>query len=205
MSGEMVPPQYSPSNAARSFTIRGRAKCPRRRARSFDEGVTVSRPSAVGRDVIVTLYTESNFSFRLLVCGSSIDTQLCCLHEATISLIAQINAACKNHLQAVFSYERRNGSFSILPLRHDKRSLTARGRAKCPRRRARSFDEGITKSREKRGFARRLSSFYSLEQSFVFAFSCGFLKPKNNASNRNGDDCKCNRRRYSYSLFSVFP
>ena len=82
MSGEMVPPQYSPSNAARSFTIRGRAKCPRRRARSFDEGVIVSRPSAAGRDVIVTLYTESNFSFRLLVCGSSIDTQLCCLHEA---------------------------------------------------------------------------------------------------------------------------
>ena len=82
MSGEMVPPQYSPSNAARSFTIRGRAKCPRRRARSFDEGVTVSRPSAVGRDVIVTLYTESNFSFRFLVCGSSIDTQLCRLHEA---------------------------------------------------------------------------------------------------------------------------
>ena len=82
MSGEMVPPQYSPSNAARSFTIRGRAKCPRRRARSFDEGFTVSRPNAVGRDVIVTLYTESNFSFRLLVCGSSIDTQLCRLHEA---------------------------------------------------------------------------------------------------------------------------
>ena len=59
-----------------------------------------------------------------------------------------------NRLQAVFSYERRNGSPSILPLRHDKRSLTARGRAKCPRRRARSFDEGVTKSREKRGFAR---------------------------------------------------
>ena len=59
-----------------------------------------------------------------------------------------------NRLQAVFSYERRNGSPSILPLRHDKRSLAARGRAKCPRRRARSFDEGVTKSREKRGFAR---------------------------------------------------
>ena len=32
-----------------------------------------------------------------------------------------------NRLQAVFSYKRRNGSPSILPLRHDKRSLTARG------------------------------------------------------------------------------
>ena len=29
-------------------------------------------------------------------------------------------------------------------------------------------------------------------------------QPENNASNRNGGDCKCNRRRYSYSLFSVF-
>ena len=79
---------------------------------------------------------------------------------------------------------------------HAARSFTIRDRAKCPRRRARSFDEGVTKSRGKRGSARRLSSFYSLEQSFVFAFSCGFLKPKNNASNRNGGDCKCNRRRY---------
>ena len=62
-SGKMVPPQYSPSHAARSFTIRDRAKCPRRRARSFDEGVIVSRPNAVGRDVIVTLYTKSYCSF----------------------------------------------------------------------------------------------------------------------------------------------
>ena len=54
----MVPSQYSPSNAARSLTAHDRAKCPRRRARSFDEGVIVSRPSAVGRDVIVTLYTK---------------------------------------------------------------------------------------------------------------------------------------------------
>ena len=29
--------------------------------------------------------------------------------------------------------------------------------------------------------------------------------PKINASNRNGGDCKCNRRRFSYSLFLVFP
>ena len=43
MSGEMVPPQYSPSHAARSLTAHDRAKCPRRRARSFDEGVTKSR------------------------------------------------------------------------------------------------------------------------------------------------------------------
>ena len=43
MSGEMVPPQYSPSNAVRSLAAHDRAKCPRRRARSFDEGVTKSR------------------------------------------------------------------------------------------------------------------------------------------------------------------
>ena len=49
-SGEMVPPQYSPSHAARSLTAHDRAKCPRRRARSFDEGIIVSRPNAVGRD-----------------------------------------------------------------------------------------------------------------------------------------------------------
>ena len=35
----------------------------------------------------------------------------------------------------------------VLPLRHDKRSLTAHDRAKCPRRRARSFDEGVIASR----------------------------------------------------------
>ena len=36
---------------------------------------------------------------------------------------------------------------------------------------------------------------------------CAALRgnPKINASNRNGGDCKCNRRRFSYSLFSVFP
>ena len=50
MSGEMVPPQYSPSNAARSLTARDRAKCPRRRARSFDEGVPSRAGSAVPRD-----------------------------------------------------------------------------------------------------------------------------------------------------------
>ena len=57
-------------------------------------------------------------------------------------------------LQAVFSYERRNGSPSILPLRHDKRSLTARGRARGSPRRARSFGDFVIESREKRGFAR---------------------------------------------------
>ena len=101
MSGEMVPPQYSPSNAARSFTIRGRAKCPRRRARSFDEGVTVSRPNAVGRDGVVNLF-----------------------------------ALCKF----------------------------------CP-----------------------------------FLLNADSWQPKINASNRNGGDCKCNHRRFSYSLFLVFP
>src|SRR5699024_3873390 len=59
-----------------------------------------------------------------------------------------------NRLQAAFSYERRNGSPSILPLRHDKRSLAARGRAKGGCQRARSFDSRAIKSREKRGFAR---------------------------------------------------
>ena len=48
-----------------------------------------------------------------------------------------------NRLQAVFSYERRNGSPSILPLRHDKRSLTARGRARGSPRRARSFGDFV--------------------------------------------------------------
>ena len=46
----MFPPQYSPFNAARSFAIRDRAKCPRRRARSFGEGVIKSRVNAVPRD-----------------------------------------------------------------------------------------------------------------------------------------------------------
>ena len=46
----MFPPQYSPFNAARSFAIRDRAKCPRRRARSFNKGVIKSRVNAVPRD-----------------------------------------------------------------------------------------------------------------------------------------------------------
>ena len=71
-------------------------------------------------------------------------------------------------LQAVFSYERRNGSPSILPLRHDKRSLTARGRARGSPRRARSFGDFVIESRGKRGSARRLLSVYPLEQGFVF-------------------------------------
>ena len=166
------PLKYPFPRDERSLTVRGPVRGGCQRSRSFDSRITVSRPSAVGRDVIVTLYTESNFSFRLLICGSSIDTQLCCLHEATILLIAQINAACKNHLQAAFSYERRNGAPSILPLRHDKRSLTARGRAKCPRRRARSFNEGVTKSRGKRGSARHFlfRTTFGVRHSFTSWF-----------------------------------
>ena len=53
---------------------------------------------------------------------------------------------------------------------HAVRSFTIRDRVKCPRRRARSFDEGVTESREKRGFARQLSSFYPLKQGSVFDF-----------------------------------
>ena len=49
----------------RSLTVRGRAKCPRRRARSFDEGVTVSRPNADGRDGNVNLSALSKH-FSLL-------------------------------------------------------------------------------------------------------------------------------------------
>ena len=69
-SGTWVPPQYSPSHAVRSFTIRDRAKCPRRRARSFDEGIIVSRPSAVGRDVIADLYALSKFESLLFYADS---------------------------------------------------------------------------------------------------------------------------------------
>ena len=68
---------------------------------------------------------------------------------------------------------------SILPLRHDKRSLAARGRAKGGCQRARSFDSRAIKSREKRGFARRLSSFYPFTQSIAVDFLCGFLGTKN--------------------------
>ena len=39
--------------------------------------------------------------------------------------------------------------------------------------------------------------------SLRFRFLRG--NPKIDASNRNGGDCKCNRRRFSYSLFLVFP
>ncbi len=53
---------------------------------------------------------------------------------------------------------------------HAARSLTARDRARGGCQRARSFDSRVIESREKRGFARRLSSFYPLEQSFVFGF-----------------------------------
>ena len=52
-------PQYSPSRAARSLTAHDRAKCPRRRARSFDEGIIISRPNAVGRDGVVNLFALS--------------------------------------------------------------------------------------------------------------------------------------------------
>ena len=76
------PLKYPFPRDERSLTVRGPVRGGCQRARSFDSRITVSRPSAVGRDVIVTLYTKSNFSFRLLVCGSSIDTQLCYLHEA---------------------------------------------------------------------------------------------------------------------------
>ena len=43
---------------------------------------------------------------------------------------------------------------------------------------------------------------HALRRADIFSFRG---HPKINASNRNGDDCKCNRRRFSYSLFSVFP
>ena len=55
---------------------------------------------------------------------------------------------------------------------HAARSLTAHDRAKCPRRRARSFDEGIIKSREKRGFARRETQPCQQNATSRFDFWC---------------------------------
>ena len=72
-------------------------------------------------------------------------------------------------MQAVFSYKRRNGSPSILPLQRGTLIHHSRPRKGRLAKNA-VLARRVTKSREKRGFARRLSSFYSLKQSFVFDF-----------------------------------
>ena len=61
---------------------------------------------------------------------------------------------------------------SILPLRHDKRSLAARGRARGSCQRARSFDSRAIKSREKRGFARQEAQPCRQNATFRFDFWC---------------------------------
>ena len=87
----------------------------------------------------------------------------------------------------------------------DERSLTVRGPVRGSPRRARSFGDFVIKSREKRGFARHNPSSCPRLDIRSLSFYADLGNPKINASNRNGGDCKCNRRRFSYSLFSVFP
>ena len=62
-SGTWVPPQYSPSDRGlvRSAHAPARGGC--QRARSFDSRITVSRPNAVGRDVIASLFSKSDVAF----------------------------------------------------------------------------------------------------------------------------------------------
>ena len=134
MSGEMVPPQYSPSHAARSFTIRDRAKCPRRRARSFDEGVTVSRPNAVGRDGVVNLFALCKFCSFLLNADSR---------------QPENNATNRNGRDCKSNYVRSSYLLfsvfpSILPFPRDKRSLTAHGPVRGSPRRTRSFGDCLS-------------------------------------------------------------
>ena len=109
-------PQYSPSHAARSLTARGRAKCPRRRARSFDEGVIVSRPNAVGRDGVVNLFALCKFCSFLLNADS---------------WQPENNATNRNGRDCKSNYVRSSyllfSVFPGVPPSHAARSLTARG------------------------------------------------------------------------------
>ena len=116
MSGEMVPPQYSPSHAARSFTIRGRAKCALPKAR-FRRGALSSRArSAVSRDAKRNLVNK--MQLLVLTFGMRIPIGYSTLppprghHFAYRSNQYRLQA---NRLQAVFSYEQRNGSPGYFP------------------------------------------------------------------------------------------
>ena len=89
---------------------------------------------------------------------------------------------------------------------HAARSLTAHDRAKCPRRRARSFDEGIIKSREKRGFARRETQPCQQNATSRFDFLIRLLgNPKITLRINPRAFALQTVRGFSYSLFLVFP
>ena len=59
----MVPPQDSPSDRGLVRSAHAPAMGGCQRARSFDSRITVSRPNAVGRDVIASLFSKSDVAF----------------------------------------------------------------------------------------------------------------------------------------------
>ena len=156
--GELLRPQRHARRRRRSPPLGyARGKAVPRRTLRVDDLLPVARSTAIPRDCPSARRSQGHRH-----AGRRIVPPRAAMANARIGQVGEdSNAICRfafalrghhfanrsnqhrlqaNRLQTVFSYERRNGSPSILPLRHDKRSLTARGRAKCPRRRARSFD-----------------------------------------------------------------
>ena len=78
---------------------------------------------------------------------------------------------------------------SILPLRHDKRSLTARGRAKCALPKAR-FWRGALSSRARSAVSRDgCRRFIRLHRALPLTFYADSWGPKITASNQNARVC----------------
>ena len=128
----MVPPQYSPSDttSARSpLAVVQRAAV---KERGHLTAALLSRAgSAVPRDGCRRFIRAKSLAQSYLI----LSDKLVCFNQKLYGLAA-------------------NRFPGVLPLRHDKRSLTARGSVMGGCQRARSFDSRAIKSRGKRGSAR---------------------------------------------------